>query len=75
MLTRRQYEAFARYYLDGIFSDEYVAEMLGVKRPAAQKLRTRAVERIREELEEMELSGLNETKGVCKESTERANDE
>lgn len=55
VLTGRQYEAFARYYADGICSDTYVAEMLGVNQPAATKLRKRAEERIREALlDEME---------------------
>jgi RNA polymerase sigma factor (sigma-70 family) len=55
VLTARQYEAFARYYFDGICSDTHVAELMGVNRPAVQKLRVRAEERISEELENMEL--------------------
>ena len=55
VLTDRQYEAFARYYFDGICSDTHVAELMGVNRPAVQKLRVRAEERISEELKNMEL--------------------
>jgi DNA-directed RNA polymerase specialized sigma subunit len=55
VLTDRQYEAFARFYFDGICSDTHVAELMGVNRPAVQKLRVRAEERISEELRNMEL--------------------
>ena len=52
VLSPRQYEAFARYYFDGICSDSHVAEMLGVSQQAASMLRKKAEDAIRKNLEE-----------------------
>jgi DNA-directed RNA polymerase specialized sigma subunit len=52
VLTDRQYEAFARYYFDGICSDTHVAEMLGITKQVANRLRQKAEDKIRKELEE-----------------------
>lgn len=52
VLPERQYEAFARYYFDGICSDTHVAEMLGIAVPNAYKLRMKAEAKIRKETEE-----------------------
>lgn len=51
VLTDRQFEAFARFYFDGICSDTYVAEMMGINQSNATRLRERAEERIKDFLQ------------------------
>jgi RNA polymerase sigma factor (sigma-70 family) len=52
VLSDRQYEAFARYYFEEIFSDKHVGELMGVRGQAVTKLRQRAIARIQQELQE-----------------------
>lgn len=59
-LTRRQAEVLELRYVDGVPTDELVAELLGVQRPAVTKLRLRALARLRTVFESVDNSEISE---------------